>query len=927
MEDTFTNAEELKNKDLSESFNSESDSDSDLDDSSDDEEYLEKERENTKLLNEIKQNLNDNPLSYDLHVKYIEKLREMGIFEELRTARKNMKNIYPLSETLWLEWISDEKRVACTPEEKKEVLNLYESSFKDYYSINVWKEYLEYVIDEYNTSKEEEEEPLLNVEEIRKLCEKAINVTKFDLTNSHIIWNIYKDFELKLLEENPSPERVKAINDMFLNRLKTPHYDIDQTLASYSNFQSNYDNANYEKNLIAASNKVSKVRYHLKDRQKFEDKIQEEPTNINNFYNYINYELNQKLIEVKQTKILFEKAISIHCLDSNLWNKYILFIINKMNVKSVLLSICERAIRNCPWSGKLWDYYANAKKLHNCTNEEILDVYNQALNNQLIMNDMNNYIEVVKSKIKYELNEVNWKDNEKIEYFRNVFNEKIVEIETYFNPGDPMGRIEKLWIDTELKCFNDIEQAKKLYETFTKKIGTNTELWLSYIDFEKQQKNYEIIGQLFKSNYKRHLDNPMKFLNQWNHYNQNNSNIKSFFEFQYLIELYKQKLENDGIYDENQTDEYMYQQYYQYQQLQKHRESKQKEKSKEITKRKRENDHDKNQSNKKRKDKINENAKANIENKSKEELVENKNNDNEIIQNNNSDQMEIENEEKKEKNEIKEEKPKMEFKKPEKEKPWLNKNENPETVFVNKLPPTITKNELREIFKKYGNIKDIRLMYRSNRAFAYIDYETSEESHACLEMNDTEINGKKIQVAISNPSLKKTEISEIKQDNKELYISNLPFTIEIEKLKEIFSKYGEVKDIRLITKANKQPVGTGFIEYVDKESAFKGLAVNGTEIDGRIINVTISNNRNRNAQKQQQRQQQQEKKKAEQIKPMLPRRMVNHSFQNRPATKLKISNKKSTNKPENKTTNNETESKPTSVTSKSNDDFRKLLGL
>jgi len=32
-----------------------------------------------------------------------------------------------------------------------------------------------------------------------------------------------------------------------------------------------------------------------------------------------------------------------------------------MNVKQVLLSICERAIRNCPWSGKLWNHYANAK--------------------------------------------------------------------------------------------------------------------------------------------------------------------------------------------------------------------------------------------------------------------------------------------------------------------------------------------------------------------------------------------------------------------------------------------------------------------------------------------------------------------------------------------------------------------------------------
>jgi len=61
------------------------------------------------------------------------------------------------------------------------------------------------------------------------------------------------------------------------------------------------------------------------------------------------------------------------------------------------------------------------------------------------------------------------------------------------------------------------------------------------------------------------------------------------------------------------------------------------------------------------------------------------------------------------------------------------------------------------------------------------------------------------------------------------------------------------------------------------------------------------------------------------MKPMLPRRMVNRSFQTRPTTKLKISNKKS--KPNESSPTNETNTTTTTSTSKSNDDFRKLLGL
>ncbi|ORX55911.1 hypothetical protein BCR36DRAFT_320539 [Piromyces finnis] len=942
MEDSIESNENLNKENLSDSLDS--DSDSDLYNSSDDEEFLEKEKENNKILNEMLTNLNENPLSYDLHVKYIEKLREMGKFEELRTARNNMKNIFPLSEALWLEWINDEKRVACTPEEKKEILKLYESSFKDYYSINVWKEYLEYVIEEYNTSKEEEEEPLLNVNEIQKLCQRALNLTKFDLANSHITWNIYKNFELQLLKVNPSPEKIKMIEEMFSERFKIPHFDIDETLNSYSNFQSNYNNENYEKNLVSASKKVSKIKYQLKDRQKFEDKILEDPNTIKNFYDYINYELNQKFVEVNQTRMLFERAISIHCLDPSLWEKYILFIINKMNVKTVLFNICERAVKNCPWSGKLWIHYANIKKLNKGSREEIVNIYNKALGHQLIMNDMNNYIEVVISKIKHELNEINWnenKDNEKIEYFRNLFNEKIVEIETYFNPGDPKGRIETLWINTELKKFNDIENTRKLFEEFTKKIGTNTALWLSYINFEEQQGNDTIIGQIFKSNYRRHLDNPMKFLNKWNEFNQENSDLQTYYQYQYLIEQYKQKLENDGIYYENVSDEYMYQQYYQYQQLQKHRDNKQKKGTQEEKnnkknngiKRKRDNttDNDSQNQNKKRKDeKSNKKGDENINNDNENIIEKEDKNNNDCGENtiekeekaeNSDNDMKIEKSEEADKKE--EKKPKLEPIKSEKKKPWLNKNENPETVYVNKLPPTIKKNELREMFEKYGNIKDIRLMYRNNRAFAYIDFENSEESKASLVLNNTEVNGKIIEVAISNPSLKKAENkTEIKQDYKELYLSNLPFSINAEKLKELFSQYGEVKDVRLITKANNQPVGTGFIEYLDKESAMKGLAVNGTEIDGRIINVTISDNRNKTALKQKQNQQ----KKIQQMKPMLPRRMINRSFQTRPTTKLKIQNKKP-KMDESEPSKDETKTTSAASTSKSNDDFRKLLGL
>lgn len=68
---------------------------------------------------------------------------------------------------------------------------------------------------------------------------------------------------------------------------------------------------------------------------------------------------------------------------------------------------------------------------------------------------------------------------------------------------------------------------------------------------------------------------------------------------------------------------------------------------------------------------------------------------------------------------------------------------------------------------------------------------------------------------------------------QKLYVGNLNYRSTEEKLKELFSAYGEVTSVNII-----QGRGFGFIEMTTPEAALEAKnKLNGTEFDGRKIIV------------------------------------------------------------------------------------------
>jgi len=74
---------------------------------------------------------------------------------------------------------------------------------------------------------------------------------------------------------------------------------------------------------------------------------------------------------------------------------------------------------------------------------------------------------------------------------------------------------------------------------------------------------------------------------------------------------------------------------------------------------------------------------------------------------------------------------------------------------------------------------------------------------------------------------------EVRMQGSKLYVGNLSYSVTNEKLKELFSQYGEVKEVNVIVGR-----GFGFVEMSSPSEAEKAKeALNGSDLEERTLKV------------------------------------------------------------------------------------------
>lgn len=209
-----------------------------------------------------------------------------------------MRSHFPLTEQLWTEWIQDQLQTV----PKNEILDLYSKANLDYLSIKLQRDHVLFAIRGYFTGfvVDEVEEDInqvelsttdswLTVDQVRDIVSSATNITSHHFTQSHLVWNLFRDFEMavyktksryKLLsfdqfaqDTYPSLDQIARIRSLYLARLKIAHADIETTFSAYSSFETLVDNANYMTRLPSANSLVAKTRLECEMRLGYEDAL------------------------------------------------------------------------------------------------------------------------------------------------------------------------------------------------------------------------------------------------------------------------------------------------------------------------------------------------------------------------------------------------------------------------------------------------------------------------------------------------------------------------------------------------------------------------------------------------------------------------------------------------------------------------------
>lgn len=137
-------------------------------------------------------------------------------------------------------------------------------------------------------------------------------------------------------------------------------------------------------------------------------------------------------------------------------------------------------------------------------------------------------------------------------------------------------------------------------------------------------------------------------------------------------------------------------------------------------------------------------------------------------------------------------------------------NVSPTKLMVNYIPELMTRDMMYALFSAMGKIESCKLI--ANRGYGFVEYERHEDAEkARAAFNGLLMQGKtlKVSFALLNPENK---VSHKPDTESNLYISNLPPDMTLERLNSIFSQFGVITNSRVSQ-------GIGFVCYETRQQA------------------------------------------------------------------------------------------------------------
>ncbi|RWS23957.1 squamous cell carcinoma antigen recognized by T-cells 3-like protein, partial [Leptotrombidium deliense] len=205
--------------------------------------------------------------------------------------------------------------------------------------------------------------------------------------------------------------------------------------------------------------------------------------NFDDYLKYIEYE------EVNGTpprvQSIYERAIVQHCLRADLWLKYTSFLDSKVKIASLSKKAYERALRNCPWIVDLWISYIRCLEKFDENRDNITLVFEKAL--QAGFTAGSDFKILWLCYLDYLRRKTNFSDEEEVNKLRKCFttaNEHLSNLENADLDFEVLQYLAKI----EAKFCKNIENARKIWKESLlshRSVSGKADMWIEYANLER----------------------------------------------------------------------------------------------------------------------------------------------------------------------------------------------------------------------------------------------------------------------------------------------------------------------------------------------------------------------------------------------------------------------------------------------------------
>ncbi|KAJ2810020.1 Splicing factor, partial [Coemansia furcata] len=501
----------------------------------------------------------------ELPEKWISLLRAVDDTESVRVAREHMHRSIAVPEDIWAEWIRDELERSDAlhdPAAIKHVADLYALATKEYALVSTWQSYIAFVSG-LSTSPDDKTrmaaaEAFDSTDYVLPILQSAVYATEAHYKDSQAIWIQYKEYIEYAINAAASSDDVDAeatglvdlLQAIFVERLGRPHAELEATFALYSQFITQHRNDAYEQHMVDANRIVSQTRQLCAIRDACEDDLAKSAGSWDATMAYIDRLTREKATDTKEVCMLYERGLALSRYNPAVWDEYISFLAGSVGETQVSLAVANRAVRNCPWSGRLWAQLVYLTFVEDGL-QAASEIYARAISTHAVEYSMAEFSQLAAAHIAVA----------RIHHQSDPLADTNALLQTCMDGLDAVYALDISTADSALKlerCCTavvadillDATAARKMWTRICKARRVCTEAWILSAEFEQVHGSEANARSVYRHASQRRLDDPERLFDVWTAFEHSCGSLSDIHSASHTINvqrhLIRRRVEREG---------------------------------------------------------------------------------------------------------------------------------------------------------------------------------------------------------------------------------------------------------------------------------------------------------------------------------------------------------------------------------------------